>query len=50
MVQLCANLEAVISTTIMVFLAAHVGIVIHTNNAALKEGCCKMLCFVMFLF
>ncbi len=39
-----------ISTTIMVFLGAHVGIVIHTNNVALKVGCCKMLCFVLFLF
>lgn len=50
MVQLCANLEVVISTTIMVLLGARVGIVFHTNKAALKEGCCKMLYFVMFLF
>lgn len=39
-----------ISTTMMVFFCVHVGIVIHTNNAALKVGCCKMLCFVLLLF
>lgn len=39
-----------ISTIIMGFFGVHVGIVIYTNNAALKVGCCKMLCFVLFLF